>query len=254
MKPIRLIPLLGALLAVAGAPAQAQQRTLIVSAAASMKDAMTEIGHDFEQRHPDVQVHFNFGASGALELQIEQGAPVDAFLSAADRNMNDLAAKGLLAKNTRSTIARNSLVLIVPAGSKLAIGGFGDATKSFVNRIAVGDPESVPAGKYAEQVFTRLKMWNAVLGRAVLCKDVRMVLTQVELGNVDVGVVYRTDAAITDKVRVVATSPEAWHGPIDYPAAVIAASHDQAGARALVNFLGSIEAKGVLKKFQFITP
>jgi len=252
MKQFRYLLLLAALLSLV-APAHAQ-RTLTVSAAASLRDALTEIGHDFEHRHPGVQVRFNFGASGALELQIEQGAPVDAFVSAADKQMDDLASRNLILKETRSVIARNSLVLIVPADSKLAIGGFPDLTKPFVNHVAIGDPASVPAGKYAQQVLTRLKIWRAVLNGAVLCKDVRSVLTQVELGNVDAGIVYSTDAAITNKVRVVAVSPEAWHSPIDYPAAVVAASHDPDAARALVNFLKSDEAKAVLKKYRFVNP
>lgn len=229
----------------------AQPREVVVSSAASLKGAMKIIAKDYEDARRGVKVKFNFGSSGALQKQIEQGAPVDVFISAADKNMNELAAKNRIDVPSRGVLASNRLVLIVPRDSKLAIHSFKDVASQSVRHVAVGGP-SVPAGLRAQEVFTKLGIWPSVQAKAVRGKDVREVLTQVELGNVEAGVVYRTDALSSNRVRIVATAPISFHKPIRYPFAVLSDSRNKTTARDFTNYLQSAKAKAVLKKLKFI--
>jgi molybdate transport system substrate-binding protein len=233
-------------------PVQAAQKVaLTVSAAASLKDAMTEIARQYSKKQPNVRVRLNFGSSGTLQRQIEQGAPVDVFISAADKNMDELAARKLIDGKTRRVLASNTLVLIVPKNSKLAIRRFKDVASESVTNVAVGGP-TVPAGMRAQEVFSKLGIWSQVQGKAVRGKDVREVLTQVEMGNVEAGVVYRTDAAVSDKVRVVAVAPANMHKPIRYPVAVVNESKKRRQANDFLRYLTSAPAKTVLRKYRFI--
>jgi molybdenum ABC transporter molybdate-binding protein len=156
-------------------------------------------------------VRFNFASSGTLQQQIERGAPVDVFISAADKQMNSLATKNLIMHSTRRILAHNELVLVVPRTARVPIRNFSDLGSPSVRRIAIGAPASVPAGQYAEQMLRKLGLWNRVQPKAVQGKDVREVLTQVALGNVDAGLVYRTDAATTPQVRIVKAAPKGSH-------------------------------------------
>ncbi len=237
------------LLLVSGA--QAKQVELVVSAAASLKDVMIVIGRDYQKKQPGIKLRFNFASSGTLQRQIEQGAPVDLFVSAADKNIDELAARKLVDKKTRRVIAENVLVLIIPKDSRLPIRRFKDVVSTLVARVAVGGP-SVPAGIRAQEVFTKLGVWSQVQRKAVRAKDVRGVLTQVELGNVDAGVVYRTDAAVSNKVRIVAVAPSSMHKPIRYPLAVVSDSKHPAQARAFANYFAGSQAKATLRKYKFI--
>jgi molybdate transport system substrate-binding protein len=231
--------------------AQADAKPAItVSAAASLRNVLTTLAHSYSQ----ATVHFNFASSGTLQRQIENGAPIDLFISAADKNMDELQAAKLIVAGTRKVLARNRLVLIVPKNSTLPIHSFGDLKKSVVKRVALGAPPSVPAGKYAQQVLSRIGIWDTVLPKAVRGKDVREVLTQVELGNVDAGIVYLTDAVISLKVKVVATAPESTHAPIRYPMAVVAASQNYEAAKKFVAFLSSASARKILLRYKFILP
>jgi molybdate transport system substrate-binding protein len=222
--------------------------TITVSAAASMKDALNAIAKNYRAAN----VRFNFAASGTLQRQIENGAPVDIFISAAEKNMNELQAKNLIEKSTRRDFARNRLVLIVPKNSKLKIRAFADLKKSEVARVAIGAPASVPAGKYAQQLLIKIGLWPIVQRKAVRAKDVRAVLTQVEQSNVDAGIVYRTDALVSKKVRVVSVAPENLHAPIRYPVAVVARSQNKSAARKFAAYLGSTPSRRVLRRFGFI--
>lgn len=232
-------------------PVAAQNSTLLVSAAASLRDALEEIKPQFEQATPRTSLNFNFGASGALQQQIEQGAPADVFISAAPSQMNALEEKDLLLPNTRQNLLGNRLVLIVPHNSTLNLTGFRQLTDSRVRRISVGEFRSVPAGTYAEQVFTNLGILDQLQSKFVFANNVRGVLAAVESGNVDAGVVYRTDALISDKVTQVATAPENLHNPIVYPIAVIKASRNPNVARALVNYLNGDAASQVFQNYGF---
>jgi molybdate transport system substrate-binding protein len=228
------------------------QANLTISAAISMKDSLDKVQRDFTAAKPSIIVACNYGASGTLQQQIEQGAPVDVYLSASPKQMDALEKKGLLLPGTRKNLLRNEIVLIVPRDSRSHVSSFQDLTRPDVKQIALGEPTTVPAGEYAKEVLTYLGIYGAVKPKAVLAKDVRQVLTYVEIGNVDAGVVYSTDAASSSKVKVVATAPENSHAPAIYPVAVIKNSKEPAAARAFEDFLFGAQARAVFQKYGFI--
>ena len=230
--------------------ANARAVELTVSAAASLNDALSAIGRDYQHQHPDVKLRFNFASSGTLQRQIEQGAPVDVYIAAADKNLNELAARRLIVRDTRRVLAENRLVLIVPKNSSLPIHRFKDVLLPSVKHVSIGGP-SVPAGMRAQEVFTKLGIWSQVQRKAVRAKDVRAALAQVELGNAEAGVVYRTDALISRRVRVISLAPTTMHAPIRYPAAVVSDSRNVRAARAFVAYLDSAQAKNRLRQFGF---
>jgi molybdate transport system substrate-binding protein len=233
------------------APANAQPTTLLIAAAASLQDALQELDPIFERAHQGIKVNYNFAASGPLQQQIEQGAPVDLFISAANRQMDALQQKNLIVPNTRRSLLTNDLVLVVPSNSNLGLTGFRALTNSNVKKISVGEPRSVPAGQYAEEVFRNLGLLEQLRPKFVYGNSVRNVLGTVESGNADAGVVYATDARITDRVRQVATAPRNLHSPIVYPMAVIAASRNQEAARTYAQFLTSAQAQAVFRRYGF---
>ena len=234
------------------AAAAPQNKTeIVVSAAISLKDALDEADQLYTRANPGTSISVNYGASGTLQLQIEQGAPVDVFLSAAPKQMDALESKGLLLEGTRKDLLRNEVVLIVPKDSSLGISSFQDLTRADVKQVALGEPTAVPAGQYAKEVLTKLGIYDAVQAKAVLAKDVRQVLTYVETGNVDAGIVYATDAQSSSKVRVVARAPEGSHSPVIYPVAVIKATKNPGAARQYEGFLSSHEAAAVFQKYGF---
>ena len=234
-------------------PGQAGNANLTVSAAISLKDALDAVRAVYIAKNPAVSLAMNYGASGTLQLQIENGAPVDVFVSAAPKQMDTLAAKGLLLERTRKDLLTNELVLVVPANSSLRIGSFLDLARVDVKQVALGEPVAVPAGQYAKQVLIGLRIYDVVNAKSVLAKDVRQVLMYVATGNADAGVVYSTDALSSPKVKVVATPPANSHEPIVYPAAVIKDTKDPAAARAFLDFLSSAQATAIFRKFGFGT-
>jgi len=242
--------LLGPVLArSSGAP---PQQTITVSAAASLKDALDQISQLYRSEKAGVSVRFNLGGSGTLQRQIEQGAPVDVFISASPDEMDRLEAKELLLAGTRRNLVANSVVLIVPAGSA-SIGGFQDLAESRFKLIALGEPQTVPAGKYAREVLTHMDLYDRLKPKLVLAKDVRQVLTYVATGNVDAGIVYATDARISQKVKVVATAPPDSHSPVIYPVAVVKASGNPGAAKDFEAFLEGTRAQEVFQKFGFLS-
>lgn len=225
---------------------------LTVSAAASLKDAMGEIQKLYKAQKPNTNLTVNFGGSGALQQQIEQGANVDLFISASTDNMNALKDKGLLVNSSIKNILGNKLVLIVPKDLKItSANSFSAVTDDSIKKIAIGEPKTVPAGAYAEQVFKYLNLSDKVKAKAIYGKDVKQVLNWVETGNVDAGVVYLTDAKISTKVTPIATASEGSHDAIVYPAAVIKSSNNYTASRDFVNFMTSGEAKAVFEKYGF---
>lgn len=228
----------------------AQSNTILVSAAASLKEALEEVKPLYKQTKPNVNVTYNFGASGALQQQIENGAPADIFVSAAKKQMDALQSKNLILADTRSNLLTNKLVLIVPKNSS-GITSFRQLTDSKVKKIAVGEPRSVPAGQYAEEVFKKLGILQQVKSKLVLGNNVRQVLSFVESGNADAGIVYATDAKISPQVKQVATAPANSHSPIIYPVAVLKSSKNAAAARNYVQFLSSNRAGAVFQKYGF---
>jgi molybdate transport system substrate-binding protein len=224
-----------------------------VSAAASLKEALEEIKPIYQQSKPNTNLNYNFGASGALQQQIEQGAPADIFISAAKKQVDALQQKGLLVPGTRTIIAKNRLVLVVPK-NVVGVTRFYNLKDDKIKKIAIGEPRSVPAGQYAEQVLDKLKILPQIKSKLVYTNNVRQVLASVESGNADAGLVYATDAKISDKVKVVVVADEKYHSPIIYPVAVLKNSKNVDAAKEFVQFLSSSQAKAVLKKYGFILP
>ena len=224
---------------------------IMVSAAASLKDAFRDISKQYERR-TGARVNFNFGASGALQKQIESGAPVDAFASAGIPQMDALATQGLIAPETRRDFARNTLALVVPADSTSGITGFADLGGAKVTKLAVGNPKTVPVGQYAKQALTRLGLWQGLAPRLILAEDVRQALDYVARGEVDAGIVYASDVrAAGERVRAVATAPADTHDPILYPIAVVRASSHQDAARAFIDAVMSGNGQRILEKYGF---
>jgi molybdate transport system substrate-binding protein len=224
--------------------------TLLISAAASLQNALEAIDSQAEQ-DTGASINYNFAASGALQQQIEQGAPADIFISAAARQMDALQQKGLILTDTRRNLLTNDLVLIVPNNSTLDLTSFRQLTETNVQKIAVGEPRSVPVGQYSEELFKNLGILDQIRSKLVYGNSVRNVLAAVESGNADAGIVYTTDALISNQVKQVATAPDTLHSPIVYPIAVLKDSKNLQTARSYVQFLTSDSAKAVFQRYGF---
>lgn len=229
---------------------QAEVTELTISAAASLTDALEEILPIFKANHPDIQLTFNFGSSGALQQQIEQGAPADLFLSAADKNMQALIDNKLIMEGYSETLLTNELVLVSSSDSEIEITSEADLAKSEVKVVAIGIPESVPAGSYAKEALEGLGLYDELLPKVVQAKDVRQVLQYVETGNADAGFVYKTDA-ILSKVNIAHTVDPELYTPIHYPIGIIEASKHKEEAKVFYDFLKSDEAQAVFESYGF---
>ncbi len=258
---MRSLPLLLAL-ALAGCQFQNSESAntpltpeITVSAAASLKNAFDEISRLYESR-TGTKVVFNYGASGVLQKQIENAAPVDVFASAGARQMDALERAGLILPETRRDFARNTLVLIVPHDAAFVPDSLTQLNDSRLQRLAIGNPKTVPAGQYAQQSLVKLGLWPQLASRLVLAEDVRQVLDYVARGEADAGLVYASDVALMrDAVRVVASAPEDSHDPILYPIAVIKDSRQKESAQRFVEFVLSPEGQAILqhKGFQGVS-
>jgi molybdate transport system substrate-binding protein len=228
--------------------------TLTISAAASLTEVMEEIKTIYKVEIPNVTINYNFAGSGTLQKQIEQGADVDLFFSAGTKQMTSLKEKGLLIDDTNVKLLGNSVVLIVKNDSILNTHDFKDVVDEKIEKIALGEPKTVPVGQYSEEVFTSLNILDKIKSKAVYAKDVKEVLTWVETGNVDVGVVYGTDAKTSKKVKVVSiASADLYKTPVQYPAAVIKSSKNVEDTKMFLKFLSSDKAKEVFIKYGFNT-
>lgn len=228
---------------------QAESSELLIAAAASLQNAMEEIKPLYEAAE-GVTLTFTYGSSGALQEQIEQGAPVDIFMSAALKQMKALEDSGLILEGSKKELLENKVVLIVPKDSTLDIASFDDIIKA--ETIALGDPASVPVGQYSEEIFTSLGILDQVKKKVTYGKDVTEVLTWIATGNADAGVVYATDAKSSADVKVIAEAPEGSVSKAIYPVAVIKDSKLPDAARAFVEYLSSEEAIGVFEKYGFL--
>ncbi|HWW68625.1 MAG TPA: molybdate ABC transporter substrate-binding protein [Duganella sp.] len=242
---------MAALLATAFATASATDIT--VSAAASLTNAFKEIGAAYEKDHAGDKVLFNFAASDPLVQQIAKGAPVDVFASADQEAMDKAESLKLLAAGSRRDFATNTLVLIAPANSKLALKGTVDLQKAAVSRVTMGNPASVPVGRYAKQALEQAKLWTAVEPKVIFGTSVRQSLDYVARGEVDAGFVYATDAIVQkDKVQVIATVPTAT--PVSYPIAAIAAGPQPAAGRKFADYVLAPAAQAILARHGFGRP
>ena len=228
-----------------------KQTELIILAAASLTDVCNELKEKYESEHPNVTLTFSYGSSGALQTQIEEGAPCDIFFSASKKQMDALNEENLMDAESITELLENKIVLVVPAAAGSDIQSFDDLTDDKVKLIGLGEPESVPAGQYAEEVFTSLGTLDQIKSKANYGQDVRTVLTWVEEGAVDCGVVYATDAYTTDKVKIVAEAPEGSCKKVIYPVGITDASSHHAEADELIGYFRSDEAMKVFEGYGF---
>jgi molybdate transport system substrate-binding protein len=225
---------------------------LTISAAASLNESLLEIKEKFEKENKNIKILYNIGSSGALKQQIFQGAPVDIFLSASHDQFTELFQEGLIDSQEQIDFLGNQLVLITNKENPVQLNGFADLTNSQIKKVAIGIPESVPAGKYAKQTLQNTGVWEQIQPIAIQTKDVRQVLTYVETGNVDAGIVYMTDVKASDKVNVVAVAGEQTHEPIIYPAGIIKTTPHKKEAKIFLDYLQSDTAKIIFEKYGFI--
>ncbi len=235
------------LLPACGAAKAPKQTEITVLAAASLKDALTQICADYEAEH-DVTITVSYGASGALQQQIMQGAPADIFISAGQAQMDALSKAQLLTKAGATPLLQNRLALIVPKNA-VALTDF--TALSALSKIAVGDAASVPAGKYAAEALKTLGLADTLAPKLVFAKDVREVLAWVETGNADAGIVYETDALISKDVQLCCTFPQDSHAPIVYPMAVLQNAKEAKAAEAFCAYLQKTDAAKVFIQYGF---
>jgi molybdate transport system substrate-binding protein len=223
---------------------------LLVSAAASLTDAMKEIGARHEKQTGD-KLLFNFGGSSLLARQIEEGVPADVFASADEAQMDRLEKAGRLERGTRCDLLTNALVIVARQDSPLQINSVADLASSNVSRIAIADPQSVPAGLYARQLLANAGIWERVRDKIVPAENVRAALAVVEAGNADLGIVYTTDAAASGATRVLFNAPAELSPKITYPVAVMANSAHSGAAKRFLTFLKSSEAAQIFQRAGF---
>lgn len=223
---------------------------LMVSAAVSLTDALEDIQEVYEEEN-NVELTFNLAGSGTLAQQIQQGAPADVFISANQDWMDTLEDEDLIIEGTRADVTGNSIVLITQDDSDIDYSSFEDISADDLDQIAVGNPESVPAGNYTKQTLNSIDLWDELEEEIILAKDVRQVLTYVESGNADIGFVYESDALTSDKVKILANSDPEWHDSIIYPGAVIADTKHEDEATDFFNYMLTDEAQNVLKEYGF---
>lgn len=227
---------------------------LTISAAASLTDALKEIQHSYESTHTGIKLNFNFGGSGALEKQIEQGAPSDLFLSASTKNMKSLVDQQLIDTKKQKTWLKNELVAVIPADGTMNIASVIDLTKKEVKKVAIGIPESVPAGNYAQEALTKAKLWDTLQSKLVQAKDVRQVLQYVETGNADVGFVYKTDALTSQKAKIAFEVNPKTYSPVEYPIGIVKATKHIQEAEDFYAYLQSQESLNIMDKYGFTIP
>jgi molybdate transport system substrate-binding protein len=233
------------------AQANARADEILVSAAASLTDVLKEIASGYQSKSKHT-VKFNFGPSSGLARQIEEGARADIFFSADLSQMDGLDKKGRLEPGTRKNLLSNQLVIIVPADSKLAISSPKDLLKADIKRIALAEPSSVPVGVYSSKYLTDEGLWDQVKPKVVPVQDVRATLASVESGNVEAGFVYKTDAAVSKKVKIVYEVPIDKGPTIVYPVAIVKESKRKEAARDFLNYVQSPVAKDAFKKYGFV--
>jgi len=227
---------------------------LTISAAASLTDALKEIQEAYEANNNGVKLNFNLGASGALQQQIEQGAPADLFLSTAPKNMKALVDKQFIDSNNQKTILINKLVVVIPAEGKITIRSAEDLVNAEVKTIAIGIPESVPAGSYAKEALINAKLWDTLQQKTVQGKDVRQVLQYIETGNADAGFVYKTDALTSQKAKIAFEVDPKTYAAVEYPFGIVNESKHPEEAADFYTYLQSKEALDIFIKYGFSIP
>jgi len=233
--------------------AHAQGADVLVSAAASLTNAFTDIGKEFEQAHPGTKIVLNFAGSGQLLQQIAKGAPVDVFASADQETMDQAQSQGLIDPASRYNFVRNALVVVVPQQSRLKLSSLAQLTSGEIRRVAIGNPDSVPVGRYSKAVLMAAGQWDTLAPKLNNTQNVRQSLDYVARGEVEAAFVYRTDAAILpDKVRIALEVPTAV--PILYPIAIVRGAGNKAQAQAFADFVRADAARKILQNYGFGKP
>lgn len=234
-------------------PQSQSQGELIVFAAASLKDVLNDIKYAYVAGHPDVKITYIFGGSGALQQQIEQGKPGDIFFSAGRSQMKALQDKGLMLDESVKEFLGNKLVLITPRNGN-GFTSFEDLRRLDVKKIAIGDPRTVPAGQYAMQTFDKMGLTDVVKSKLIYGEDVRQVLSMVENGVAQAGVVYSTDALTSPYVQISDVASYNTHDAIVYPIGILKSSSQPRQAQDFINFLMSEGGKKLFEKYGFVIP
>lgn len=229
----------------------AEPVSLTILAAASLTDVCDELKTRFEAENPNISVSISYGGSGALQTQIEEGAPADVFMSAAQKQMNALNEEGLMDSDSIVQLLENKVVLVVPKQGDTSVTSFEDVATDAVTMIGLGEPGSVPVGQYSEEIFESLGILDEVTAKANYGSDVRTVLSWVETSAVDCGVVYATDAYTTEDVSIVCEAPEGSCTPVIYPVGVVAASEHPDEAAAWLEFIQSEESMELFAAYGF---
>jgi molybdate transport system substrate-binding protein len=231
-------------------PSAVSADEITVSAAISLKNAFEEIAKLYGNKYTGTKVRLNFGASGDLVSQIMGGAPVDVFASAAQKDMDDLTAKGYIVPGSRADFVKNTIVLITPKPGP--VKSFRDLASGKVKLIAAGNPNTVPAGRYAAEIFDFYKITGSVKDKLVYAENVRQVLDYVARGEVDAGIVYATDAAVRPaETHIAVEAPDGSHKPVIYPIAAVKGTKYESAARAFIDMVLSEEGGAILKKYGF---
>ncbi len=236
-------------------PALAQSQSILVGAAVSLQPALTEIDALFTAAYPDIKVEYNFASSGFIQQQVQQGAPLDVVFFAAASFMNSLENENLLVKGSRRDILSNRMALIVPANARTPshwreqtkVQDFADLVAEEIRVLSIGDLQAMPAGRYAQEILTEAGVFEALRPKMVFASTVREILTAVEQGNADAGILFTSDAQLSDRVRVVATADPIT--PIVYPAALV---RDTPAGQTYLEFLTTEEAEAVFLEYGFI--
>ena len=233
--------------------ANAQAADLVVSAAASLTNAFTDIGKEFEQAHPGTKVVLNFAGSGQLLQQIAKGAPVDVFASADQETMDQAQSQGLIDLASRYNFVSNALVVVVPKLFRLELSSLGQLKSAEIRHIAIGNPDSVPAGRYSKSVLVASGQWDTLAPKLINTQNVRQSLDYVARGEVEAAFVYRTDAAIlSDKVRIALEVPSVT--PVLYPIATVKGANNKAQAKGFTDFVRSDAARKIFRTYGFGRP
>ncbi len=238
------------LLSGCGSLSAKQDSELLVSTASSLTEVMKQMEEEFHQVEPDIELSFNYGSSSKLRSQIEQGAPADLFLSASEKDMELLESQELVDSKSKAFFAENRLVL-ASLEEFPATADFAEVVMNSEETIAVGEPDSVPLGNYTKQALESQGLWQPLEGRLIYAKDARQVVTYIESGNAELGIIYSSDAAISREITGTLEMP-GQGDPVVYPGAVVAASEKQQAAEAFLEFVAGPEGQAILKQYGFL--
>lgn len=230
-----------------------QQVALTVGAAASLQGVLDEMGQEFAKNNSDIVVQFTYSSSGILQQQIEQGSPIDVYISAGKKQMDILDSNGYILAGSRSDLVYNEVVLVVPGQSNSTLTSFGELTNDNVKKIALGNPATVPAGQYGQEVLEFYSLYDTIEGKIVLAEDVRQALAMVGTGNADAGLVYLTDAQSNPQVRIVDLASQESHSPIVYSIGIINSTEKQDAAKRWVEYCLSADGQAVFAEYGFTT-